>query len=256
MAEPIILIPARMAASRLPGKPLALIGDEPMIVHVWRRACAAALGPVIVAVDGADLAEAVEAAGGKAVLTRADHASGSDRIGEALARLDPHQRYDPVINLQGDMPLIDPAFLGRAMHALDDPKVDIATLAAPILAADGYDSHAGNPDVVKVIGTPTAPDRLRALYFTRSVAPWGEGPRYQHIGIYAYRRAALDKFLRLQPSPLERREKLEQLRALEASMRIDVALVTEAVIGVDSPKDLELVRAAWPDFRDKHSLSG
>jgi 3-deoxy-manno-octulosonate cytidylyltransferase (CMP-KDO synthetase) len=243
-SEPIILIPARMAASRLPGKPLALIGGEPMIVHVWRRACEAELGAVVVAVDGPELAEAIAAAGGKAVLTRADHVCGSDRIGEALARLDPGRRYDPIINLQGDMPLIDPTLLAKAADVLNDPHVDIATLAAPIRAAE----DAANPDVVKVVGTPSAAGRLRALYFTRAAAPWGDGPLYHHIGIYAYRRAALEKFLHLPPSPLEHREKLEQLRALEAGMRIDVALVGETVFGVDSEADLARARAAWPDF--------
>jgi 3-deoxy-manno-octulosonate cytidylyltransferase (CMP-KDO synthetase) len=255
MAEPIVLIPARMAASRLPGKPLALIGKEPMIVHVWRRACASAIGPVVVAVDGPEVAEAIEAVGGKVVLTRPEHVSGSDRIGEALTRLDPDRRYDPVVNLQGDMPLIDPSFLAKVVDILQDPDIDIATLAVPAWTARGEDDRAGGPDVVKVVGTPLAADRLRALYFTRAAAPWGEGPLYHHVGIYAYRRAALEKFLRLPPSTLEQREKLEQLRALEAAMRIDVALVTEPVFGVDSSKDLERARAAWPDFQIRHGLS-
>ncbi|MGO9005059.1 MAG: 3-deoxy-manno-octulosonate cytidylyltransferase [Beijerinckiaceae bacterium] len=238
MTEPIILIPARMGASRLPGKPLALIAGEAMIVHVWRRAREAAIGPVLVAVDHPEIAEAVEKAGGTALLTRPDHVCGSDRICEALARHDPDRRYDLVINLQGDMPLIDPALVRKVAEALEDPGVDIATLAAPIRDLE----EAADPNVVKVVGTPLASGRLRALYFTRALAPWGEGPLYHHIGIYAYRRAALERFVRLPPSALERRERLEQLRALEASMRIDVALVAEGEFGVDSPEDLERAR--------------
>jgi 3-deoxy-D-manno-octulosonate cytidylyltransferase len=245
MTEPIILIPARMRSTRLPGKPLAQIGGAPMIVHVWRRACEAGLGPVVVAVDGPDIAAAIERAGGEAILTRPDHVCGSDRISEALEKRDPGRCYDPVINLQGDMPLVDPALLKKVAGALDegeeDVQADIATLAAPIRD----EGQATNPDVVKVVGTPLPSGRLRALYFTRAVAPWGDGPLYHHIGIYAYRRAALDRFTRLPASPLEHRERLEQLRALEAGMRIDVALVDDAVVGVDSPQDLERARALF-----------
>ena len=245
MTGPIIVIPARLQASRLPGKPLALIGDAPMIVHVWRRACAAALGPVLVAADCREIAAAVEAAGGEAVLTRPDHASGSDRICEALALCDPERRHDPVINLQGDMPFVDPALPGIAAAALAKGEADIATLAAPL----GDDAAAANPNIVKVVGTPLPGGALRALYFTRAPAPWGAGPRYQHIGIYVYRRAALERFVQLPPSTLEQRERLEQLRALEAGMRIDVALVAEPVLGVDSPQDLERARAALPSLQ-------
>jgi 3-deoxy-D-manno-octulosonate cytidylyltransferase len=245
MTEPIIVIPARMQSSRLPGKPLAQIGGAPMIVHVWRRACAAGLGPVVVAADGPDIAAAIENAGGEAILTRPDHVCGSDRIWEALEKRDPGRRYDPVLNLQGDMPLVDPALLKQVAGALDEAQesaqADIATLAAAIRD----EAQANNPDIVKVVGTPLPSGRLRALYFTRAMAPWGDGPLYHHIGIYAYRRAALERFTRLEPTPLEHRERLEQLRALEAGMRIDVVLVDDAVAGVDSPQDLERARALF-----------
>jgi len=221
MAEVLILIPARMAATRLPGKPLAEIGGEPMIVHVLRRAQEAGIGPAVVATDSAAIAAVVNKAGGTAVITRADHASGSDRIFEALGKVDAARRADVIVNLQGDLPTLAPAVIRAALDPLADPAVDIATLAAEIaVAAERID-----PNVVKVVGTPVGPARLRALYFTRATAPAGEGPLYHHIGLYAYRRAALERFVALPPSPLERRERLEQLRALEAGMRIDVALV-------------------------------
>jgi len=235
----LVLIPARMAASRLPGKPLADIGGVPMIVHVLRRAQAAAVGPVVVATDSADIAAAVENAGGQAVMTRADHASGSDRIFEALGRIDPHGRVSVVVNVQGDLPALDPSELGAALAPLDDPAVDIATIAAEIRKPD----ERTNPNVVKVVGTEVARGRLRALYFTRATAPHGDGPLYHHIGLYAYRRAALTRFVGLPPSVLERREKLEQLRALEAGMRIDVAIVETVPLGVDTPEDLAVARA-------------
>ena len=239
MADVLILIPARLAATRLPGKPLADIGGEPMIVHVLRRATSAELGPVVVATDSAEIAAAVEKAGGTAVMTRADHASGSDRIFEALGKVVSARRADIIVNLQGDLPTLEPAAVAAALLPLADPAVDIATLAAEIRLVGERD----NPNVVKVVGTPVAPSRLRALYFTRATAPWGEGPLYHHIGIYAYRRAALERFVALAPSPLERREKLEQLRALEAGMRIDVALVDTVPLGVDTTEDLERARA-------------
>jgi 3-deoxy-manno-octulosonate cytidylyltransferase (CMP-KDO synthetase) len=239
MADVIILIPARMAATRLPGKPLADIAGEPMIVHVLRRALAAELGPVVVATDSAEIAAIVDKAGGRAVLTRADHASGSDRIFEALGKADSQSRAKIVINLQGDLPTISPAAIAAALGPLNDPAVDIATLAAEIKVPE----ERANPNVVKVVGTPVAPSRLRALYFTRATAPSGDGPLYHHIGLYAYRRAALERFVTLPPSPLERREKLEQLRALEAGMRIDVAIVDAVPLGVDTREDLERARA-------------
>jgi len=238
MADVLILIPARMASHRLPGKPLADIAGEPMIVHVMRRAQAAQLGPVVIATDSEAIAACVEKAGGRAVMTRADHASGSDRIFEALAAADPERRAGIIVSVQGDLPTIAPADIAAAIVPLADPAVDIATLAAEISRPD----EATNPNVVKVVGTPIGERRLRALYFTRATAPAGEGPLYHHIGLYAFRREALTRFVGLAPSPLERREKLEQLRALEAGMRIDVALVDSAPLGVDTPEDLDRAR--------------
>jgi 3-deoxy-manno-octulosonate cytidylyltransferase (CMP-KDO synthetase) len=239
MADVLILIPARQGATRLPGKPLADIGGQPMIVHVLRRAQAAAIGPVAVATDSAEIAEIVDKAGGTAVMTRSDHASGSDRIFEALGKLDSQARAEIILNLQGDLPTIAPDLIRAALAPLADPAVDIATLAAEIRVAE----ERGNPNVVKIVGTPVGPARLRALYFTRATAPFGDGPLYHHIGLYAYRRAALERFVALPPSPLECREKLEQLRALEAGMRIDVSIVDTVPLGVDTPADLEKARA-------------
>lgn len=241
MSDPIVLIPARMGAQRLPGKPLADIAGEPMIVHVWRRACAAGVGPVAVATDSEAVAGAVTRAGGRAVMTRADHASGSDRIFEAAERLDPEGRHDVVVNVQGDFPTIDPRAVAAAVAPLSDPAVDIATLAAEITD----DAERADPNVVKLVGSPVAPGRLRALYFTRATAPYGEGPLLHHVGLYAYRRRALQRFVSLPPSPLEVREKLEQLRALEAGMRIDAALLDHVPFGVDTPESLERARAVF-----------
>jgi 3-deoxy-manno-octulosonate cytidylyltransferase (CMP-KDO synthetase) len=238
MAEVLIVIPARMAATRLPGKPLADIAGEPMIVHVLRRAQEAAIGPVVVATDSRAIAAAVAKVGGRAVLTRADHPSGSDRIFEALGEVDAERRAKVIVNIQGDLPTLAPAAIAAALDALADGAVDIATLAAEISTA----AERQDPNVVKVVGTPVAPRRLRALYFTRAMAPAGEGPLYHHIGLYAFRRAALERFVKLPPSALERREKLEQLRALEAGMRIDVAVVDAVPLGVDTPEDLEKAR--------------
>jgi 3-deoxy-manno-octulosonate cytidylyltransferase (CMP-KDO synthetase) len=234
----LILIPARMAATRLPGKPLADIGGLPMIVQVLRRAEAAAIGQVVVATDSEAIAAAVEKAGGRAVMTRADHPSGSDRIAEALIAIDPERRATLVVNVQGDLPTLDPRALQAVLGPLADSSVDIATLAAEIKRPE----ERTNPNVVKVVGSPVAPGRLRALYFTRATAPTGDGPLYHHIGVYAYRRTALQRFVALPPSPLERREKLEQLRALEAGMRIDVAIVDTVPLGVDTPEDLDAAR--------------
>jgi 3-deoxy-manno-octulosonate cytidylyltransferase (CMP-KDO synthetase) len=239
MADVLILIPARMASTRLPGKPLADIAGAPMIVHVLRRAQAAAVGAVVVATDSADIAAAVERSGGRAVMTRADHASGSDRIFEALGKLDPGRGAKIIVNVQGDLPTLSPGHIAAALGPLADDAVDIATLAAEIRQPGERD----NPNVVKVVGSAVAPSRLRALYFTRATAPAGEGPLYHHIGLYAFRRAALERFVALPPSPLERREKLEQLRALEAGMRIDVTIVDTVPFGVDTPEDLETARA-------------
>jgi 3-deoxy-manno-octulosonate cytidylyltransferase (CMP-KDO synthetase) len=239
MPEPIVVIPARMAAERLPGKPLLDIAGTPLIVHVWRRAREAALGPVLVATDTAEIARAVEAAGGAAILTSAEHQSGSDRVLAAVREADPTGRHDIVVNLQGDMPNIGPQMLRAAADLLADAAVDIATLAAPM-----RDRQRGeHASVVKVIGTASGEKRLRALYFTRVPAPHGDGDLLEHIGVYAFRRAALIRFASLPRSPLEIRERLEQLRALEAGMRIDVALVDAAPISVDTPADLERARA-------------
>lgn len=239
MPDPIVLIPARLAATRLPDKPLADIGGEPMIVHVMRRAEEAGIGPVAVATDAPAIAEAVMKAGGRAVMTRSDHQSGSDRIHEALESLDPEGRHDIVVNVQGDLPTIDPRVIAASTRPLADPAVDIATLAAVITR----DEERTEPSVVKAIGSEIAPGHLRALYFTRATAPYGEGPLLHHIGLYTYRRAALARFVALPPSPLERRERLEQLRAVEAGMRIDIVVVDDVPLGVDTPHDLERARA-------------
>lgn len=239
-SQPLILIPARMGATRLPGKPLADIAGLPMIVHVLRRAQEAAIGRVAVATDSPEIAAAVAAHGGEVVMTRSDHPSGSDRIHEALEKLDGAAAHPVVINLQGDFPTIQPDHIRAVLGPLDDRKVDIATLAAEIHTEE----ESTNPNVVKVIGSPLGGNRLRALYFTRATAPYGDGPRYHHIGVYAYRREALARFVKLPPSPLELREKLEQLRALEAGMRIDVAIVDAVPRGVDTAADLETARRA------------
>jgi 3-deoxy-manno-octulosonate cytidylyltransferase (CMP-KDO synthetase) len=234
----LVVIPARVASTRLPGKPLADIAGEPMIVHVMRRAQAAEIGEVVIATDSEAIAACVEKAGGRAVMTRADHASGSDRIFEALQAADPEGRAEVVVNVQGDLPTLAPSDVAAAIEPLTDPAVDIGTLAAEITRAD----ERTNPNVVKVVGTPIGPKRLRALYFTRATAPWGAGVLYHHIGLYAYRRAALARFVGLPPSALEQRERLEQLRALEAGMRIDVTIVDSVPLGVDTPEDLERAR--------------
>lgn len=239
MSDPLVLIPARMSATRLPGKPLAEIAGEPMIVHVWRRAVAAGIGPVAVAADAPEILQAIERAGGRGVLTRTDHASGSDRIWEAVESLDPEGRHDMVVNVQGDLPTIDPHVIAECITPLADPAVDIATLVATITREEEKTA----PSVVKLVGSAVGPGRMRALYFTRATAPWGEGPLFHHIGLYAYRRRSLERFVRLPPSPLEMREKLEQLRALEAGMRIDATLVDTVPLGVDTPEDLERARA-------------
>jgi 3-deoxy-manno-octulosonate cytidylyltransferase (CMP-KDO synthetase) len=234
----LVLIPARMAATRLPGKPLLDIGGLPMIVHVLRRAEEAKVGRVAVATDTPEIATAVRAAGGEVVMTRANHPSGSDRIHEAMRTIDPDGQAEIVVNLQGDFPTIAPDMIRAALPPLDDPAVDIATLAAQIHTEEEDQA----PSVVKAVGSPIGPNRLRALYFTRATAPHGDGPRYHHIGLYAYRRAALERFVALPPSPLEQQEKLEQLRALEAGMRIDITIVDSVPRGVDTPADLETAR--------------
>ncbi|HEY9212940.1 MAG TPA: 3-deoxy-manno-octulosonate cytidylyltransferase [Ancylobacter sp.] len=239
VTDTFILIPARMASTRLPGKPLADIAGVPMIVQVARRSAAADIGRVVVATDDDGVRTAVESAGFDVVMTRPDHASGSDRIFEALTLIDPARRATRIVNVQGDLPTIDPALIRASIELLDDPAVDIGTLAAEITHAP----ERTNPNVVKVVGSPLSRDRLRALYFTRATAPYGEGPLFHHIGLYAYKRAALERFVSLPPSTLEQREKLEQLRALEAGMRIDVAIVDTVPLGVDTPDDLDKARA-------------
>ena len=241
MSQPaaIVMIPARLAASRLPGKPLADIHGEPMIVHVWRRAMEAELGRVVVATDDAGIAGAIRAVGGEAVITRTDHVNGSSRIFEALAIADPDGAAGIVVNFQGDLPTIEPETIRASLRPLENEATDIATLTVEIT----HEEEKTNPNVVKIVGSPLSDTRLRALYFTRATAPHGRGPLYHHIGLYAYRRRALDRFVSLKPSALEKRESLEQLRALEAGMRIDAEIVDSVPLGVDTPADLERARA-------------
>ena len=240
MARPLIVIPSRIGATRLPRKPMAEIAGEPMIVHVWRRAMESDAGDVVVATDAREIAEAIEKAGGKAVMTRADHPSGSDRVFEAANIVDPGGRIDIIVNVQGDHPVFEPSLIRDTLAPLADPAVDIATVVSILTDP----ATALEPSVVKMIGTPLpGGDTFRALYFTRAPAPFGPGPLFHHIGLYAYRRAALARFVALPPSPLELREKLEQLRALEAGMRIDVKCVAGVPMSVDTPDDLEKVRA-------------
>jgi 3-deoxy-manno-octulosonate cytidylyltransferase (CMP-KDO synthetase) len=237
--NPVLLIPARMASTRLPNKPLADIGGVPMIVRVWARAVAAGLGPVVVAAGEPEIVAAVQKAGGQAVLTDPGLPSGSDRIWAALLSADPKASHDVVINLQGDLPALEPEQIKTVAEALRKSGADIATLAAPITD----EADESNPAVVKAVVAWDADEKLgRALYFTRAPAPSGEGVLYHHVGIYAYRREALESFVALPPSPLESREKLEQLRALEAGMSIAVARVDEAPLSVDTPADLERAR--------------
>lgn len=246
MARTIIAIPARLQSTRLPGKPMADIHGKPMIVRVWERAMAAEAGRVVVATDSDEIASAIRGAGGEAVMTREDHQSGSDRVFEAVNKVDPEADAEIVVNLQGDLPTLDPALVTAAIDPLSKKGPHIVTLANEITE----DADRDSPDVVKVVGTPNGavgPGLLRAMYFTRATAPYGSGPLYHHIGIYAYRRNALERFITLPQSPLEKRERLEQLRALEDGMRIEVALVETNPIGVDTPADLEKVRAMLAD---------
>jgi 3-deoxy-manno-octulosonate cytidylyltransferase (CMP-KDO synthetase) len=235
--NPIILIPARLAATRLPNKPLLPIAGEPMIVHVWRRAMEAGIGPVVVTAPDIEIIAAVEAAGGRAQLTGFEHQSGSDRIAEALELLDPDGHYDAVINVQGDLPVLDPETIRAPFRLLADPSVDIATPVA--LAAD---NERDNPNVVKAVFEPRGERDGKALYFTRLPAPSGGGPLYHHIGLYAYRRAALKTFVAAPQSALEKRERLEQLRALSLGLNIHVAIVDTVPLGVDTQADLDRAR--------------
>ncbi|PWS34039.1 3-deoxy-manno-octulosonate cytidylyltransferase [Falsiroseomonas bella] len=236
--NPIVVIPARMAATRLPDKPMADIHGEPMIVHVWRRAQEAEIGQVVVATDSEVIADAIARRGGRVQMTRADHPSGTDRVHEAVSVLDPTGAHDAVVNVQGDLPTIAPATIRAALVPLMDPAVDVATLVAEIVREEERTA----PQVVKMVGSVLAPGRFRCLYFTRATAPWGEGPLWHHIGLYAWRRAALARFVALPPSGLEQREKLEQLRALEAGMRIEAIAVDAVPLGVDTPEDLARAR--------------
>ena len=254
----LIVIPARLKATRLPNKPLAMVGDAPMIVQVWRRAMESGVGDVVVACDGEEIASVVRAAGGVAITTNPDHPSGSDRVWEAVGKVESRVEsresskenfYDVIINLQGDVPTLEPRLLRELLVPLADPTVDISTLATKIQRVE----EETNPAVVKVIlaqcsldsRLSTLDSSFRALYFTRATAPANDGPRYHHIGVYAYRRAALEKFVSLPPSPLELREKLEQLRALEAGMRIDAVVVDTVPLGVDTPEDLARANEVW-----------
>jgi 3-deoxy-manno-octulosonate cytidylyltransferase (CMP-KDO synthetase) len=232
---PILLIPARLAAQRLPNKPLADIHGKPMIQHVWERAVAADVGPVAVACGDREIVDVIRALGGTAILTDPSLPTGSDRVWAALQALDPAGKHDVVINVQGDLPTLDPAHIRALLPPLENPEVDITTPACPM----DDPADIANPNIVR----PVVARDGRALYFSRGVAPYGDGPYYHHIGLYAYRRDALARFVSLPPSPLEKRERLEQLRAMEDGMRIDVVFVDAPPISVDTPEDLERARA-------------
>ena len=236
--NPLVLIPSRMASTRLPGKPLADINGLPMIVQVYKRASEAGIGRVVVAADDQTIIDAVLSAGGEAIMTRADHTNGSDRIHEAMEAIDPDGKHDVIINVQGDLPTIDLQSIQATCKILEKDNVDISTIAVEI----SEDAEKTNPNVVKVVGTPLQDGSLKALYFTRATAPYGNGPLYHHIGLYGYKREALKRYVSLSPSTLEVRESLEQLRALEAGMSIEVALVDTIPLGVDTPADLEKAR--------------
>lgn len=234
----VVLIPARMASTRLPGKPLADIGGHPMIVQVAMRAREAGAQRIVVAVDDERVFAAVRNAGFDVTMTRGDHQSGSDRIYEALQKADPDGNAEFIINVQGDLPTIEPETIRASLRPMENASTDIATLTVEITDED----EKANPSIVKIVGSPLSPSRLRALYFTRATAPYGQGPLYHHIGLYTYRRAALEKFVSLKPSTLELRESLEQLRALEAGMRIDAEIVNSVPLGVDTQAQLDKAR--------------
>ena len=237
--NPLIIIPARMASTRFPGKPLADINGMPMIVQVWKRAVEADIGPVVVACAEKEIYHAISDVGGRAILTSPDHPSGSDRVYEALCAFDSGSDFDAIVNIQGDLPTLEPAAVRAALKPLVNTQADIATLVCEITE----ETEKNNPNVVKaVVSFPDGEKIGRALYFSRQRVPSGDGPLYHHIGLYAFRYAGLKRFIGLKPAPLERRESLEQLRALEAGMRIDVALVDTVPLGVDTPEDLERAR--------------
>ena len=245
MFRPLIVIPARLAATRLPGKPLADIEGKPMIARVVERALLAGLGPVAVAAGDAEILGPARESGARAVLTDPDLPSGSDRIFAALSELDPDGQFDPIINLQGDMPTFNPELLQVALAALaENTQADLSTLVSP--SQDPLER--ADPNVVKaIVSMPEGATIGRGLYFTRADAPYGEGPIFRHIGLYVWRRAALARFIAAPPSPLERREKLEQLRALELGMKIAVRSVAEFPKGVDTPEHLESARAWYKE---------
>lgn len=239
--NPLVLIPARMASTRLADKMLLDVGGLPMVIQSANRAKEANVGRVVIAAGDQVIADAAVAHGFEAVMTDPDHPSGSDRIWEAAGKIDPDGQHDVIINVQGDVPTVDPAVIRACFAPLEDPDVDIGTAAAVIIDED----EKTDPNSVKpVVALAPGATIGRALYFTRATAPHGEGDLLHHIGLYAYRRAALERFVSLPPSPLEKREKLEQLRALEDGMRIDVALVDTAPLTVDTPSDLERARIA------------
>ncbi len=237
--NPIVLIPSRMGSTRLPNKPLADIAGLPMIVQVLRRALEADIGPVLVACGEKDIFDVVSDAGGDAVLTNSNHNSGSDRIYEALVKIDVDQRFNVIVNLQGDLPTIDCACMHAILEPLKAPACDISTLVAEITREE----EKNNPDVVKAaVAFEKGALIARALYFSRSIIPAGDGPVFHHIGVYGYRRRALESFVKMSPGILEARERLEQIRALENGLRIDAALVDTLPVGVDTPADLERAR--------------
>ncbi len=242
--DPMIIIPARMASTRLPGKPLADIGGAPMIVRVMQRAMAADIGPVYVACAEDEIKFAVERAGGVAIMTDPDLPSGTDRIRAAADIIDPDGVHEMVINVQGDLPTLDPQVIKTAAKLLEASGADISTL----VVATTDPREIADPNVVKAVISFTSKTEGRALYFTRASAPSGGGPVYHHVGLYAYRRAALNRFCALPPSPLEKRERLEQLRALEAGMTIAVGIIDSSPEGVDTPEDLERARIAYKDL--------
>lgn len=253
--RPIVIIPARMAATRLPGKPLADIGGRPMILHVLDRAREAEIGPVAVAAGEPEIRDAVAAAGGTAVLVPDDVPSGTDRVQRALRMLDPRGEHDVVVNLQGDFPTLDPAALRAVLEPLAaDPATDIGTLVCPV--ADEEELRTDSFVKCACDFGEGAARVAPALYFSRAAVPWGEGPHWHHIGIYAFRRAALDRFVTLPASPLERRERLEQLRALEAGMRIGVARIAHGPFGVDTPEDLERARRLIAERAERVGIAG
>ncbi|MBY0463279.1 MAG: 3-deoxy-manno-octulosonate cytidylyltransferase [Alphaproteobacteria bacterium] len=237
MPRPIIVIPARLASTRLPNKPLVEIQGKPMILRVWEQAMAADIGEVVVACCGAEIADIITEAGGKAILTNPNHPSGTDRIHEAVRSRSNLSKDTIIVNLQGDLPTVSKESLRAVLEPLQNSKVDIGTLAVPI----SDPKQIENPNVVKIALTFVKPNIGRALYFSRSPIPYGATEYYHHIGIYAYRMSSLERYVSLEPSLLEQTEKLEQLRALEDGMRIDVGIVGEIPHSVDTKEDLEAV---------------